>query len=340
MSLELELGRALSEQNLEQGARILGQIEYSPRRGESVTLAVLETYVPNAGTAWHHALADVGRYYERVLSTYKSEPPWLQPPLGSGPATTENFPAGLRDLMGSFLESMVTLGHRTAELHRKLLALTGPAYAPEPYPALARRAEYQSLRNLSGAVLRQLKDHLPRLERGAATDAAFVLARSSAVVRRFDPLLSDRGLAIRMRAHGDFHLEQVLFTGKDFVIVDFEGEHDRSFNERRRKRSPLRDVACMVRSIDNAALVALWEPGTVREIDREALSPWASLWSALLPEPPAQLTSLLEAFATERALRDLREELEWRAGGTIIPLRALARMLESGGPRTAKETQP
>jgi maltose alpha-D-glucosyltransferase/alpha-amylase len=260
--------------------------------------------------------------------------------------------------MGSFLDTMVTLGHRTAELHRKLLALTGPACAPEPFPALARRAEYQSLRNLSGAVLRQLKDHLPRLEGSAATDAAFVLARSDAVVRRFDPLLSDGGLAIRMRTHGDYHLEQVLFTGKDFVIVDFEGEPDRSFNERRRKRSPLRDLACMVRSIDNAALVALWEPGTVREMDREALSPWASLWSAwmsamflsgyrqgagqtvLLPGPPAQLTSLLDAFATERALRDLREELEWRAGGMIIPLRALARMLESAGPRTAKETQP
>jgi predicted trehalose synthase len=110
----------------------------------------------------------------------------------------------------------------------------------------------------------------------------------------------------------------------------------------------------MLRSIENAALVALWEPGTVREVDRDLLSPWGRVWSAwassrflagyrqgatgtpLLPERPDDATGALHAFMLERTLRDLREELEWQAGGTIIPLRALARMLESDNPRTSR----
>ena len=190
------------------------------------------------------------------------------------------LPAAVRDLMGSFPDTMVTLGQRTAEMHRRFLSLSGPAFAPEPYSALSRRSEYQSLRNLSGAALRQLQSRAGALTGTAADDAAIVLEHRSELLRLFEPILSERALSIRMRTHGDFHLEQVLFTGRDFVILDFEGERYRSFNERRRKRSPLRDLACMLRSINNAVLVTLWEPGTVRDVDRDVLAPWARLWSA------------------------------------------------------------
>ena len=347
LSIELELARALGERTGSLGANILGSIEYVRPRTEPVTLALLEAYVPNAGTAWHQALAELGRYYERVLTTHRSELPPLSPQPGSAPMPRDEAPELVRGLLGTFLDTMVTLGQRTAELHRTLLALSGPTFAPEPYSTLARRSEYQSLRNLSGIVVRQLREHLGRLTGETAADAVFVLERESAILKRFEPLLSERGLATLIRTHGDLQLDQVLFTGKDFVILDFEGDPDRSFNARRRKRSPLRDDACKLRSIDKAALVDLWEPGTVRETERDLLSPWATLWSAwmsakffagyshgaegtaLLPSPSAQADTLLDAFTLERALRDLHAELEWRGTGTIIPLRALARMLGS-----------
>jgi maltose alpha-D-glucosyltransferase/alpha-amylase len=355
MSIDLEIERALGEVG-GQGTRVLGDVAYVRGRQAPVTLAILETFVTNAGTAWHYALADVGRYYERVLTTRRNDTPPAEPRLFLDPLA--EVPSAVRDLLGNILDTMTILGQRTAELHRNLLKLTGPALGPEDFSTLARRSEYQSLRNLSGVVLRELGDQQHRLTGGAATDAAFVLDRKSTVLKWFDPLLRDRGVAIRIRSHGDFHLEQVLFTGKDFVILDFEGEQDRSWNDRRRKRSPLRDLACMLRSIENAALVALWEPGTVREVDHELLSPWARAWDAwassmflagyrqgaagtpLVPERAEDAVGAIHAFMLERTLRDLREELVWQTSGTIIPLRALARMLEADIPWTSKVPPP
>ena len=88
----------------------------------------------------------------------------------------------------------------------------------------------------------------------------------------------DRKIAMaRFRIHGDYHLGQVLYTGKDFVIVDLEGEPSRSLSERRFKRSPLRDVAGMIRSFEYAAAYAV-RHGPMRTEDMPALLPWARLW--------------------------------------------------------------
>jgi maltose alpha-D-glucosyltransferase/alpha-amylase len=354
-SIDLEIERALGELGCSP-VHIVGDVTYVRAGEPPVTLAMLEGYVPNVGTAWHYALADVERYYERVLTTRRNDVPPAEPPLLLDPGA--EVPLAIRDLLGNILETMTVLGQRTAELHRNLLKLTGAALAPEESTPLSKRSEYQTLRNLSGNAMRQLRDHQPRLHGVAAVDAAFVLERKAAVLEWFEPLLREQGLDIRIRCHGDFHLGQVLFTGKDFVILDFEGELDRSFNARRRKRSPLRDVACMLRSIENAALVALWEPGTVREVDRELLSPWARVWDAwassfflagyrqgaagtpLFPARPHDALGALHAFMLERTLRDLSDELEWQADGTIIPLHALARMLESDLPRTTRVNAP
>src|SRR5689334_25265550 len=96
---------------------------------------------------------------------------------------------------------------------------------------------------------------------------------------RLRRILDVKIVATRIRIHGDYHLGQVLHTGKDFVIVDFEGEPARSLGERRMKRSALRDVAGMMRSFHYAAYASLWKQSSMRSEDIALLETWASAWS-------------------------------------------------------------
>ena len=176
------------------------------------------------------------------------------------------------------------LGLQTAELHRTLAANpTDPALAPEPFGKLYRRSMYQSLRNLTGRLCDRLTQHRKDLPESARPLADEIVRQQDAILQRFRAILDPAFVGQRIRCHGDYHLGQLLFTGKDFVVIDFEGETARTIGERRIKRSPLRDVASMVRSLDYAVQSVLLgvtdvrgrPPGMIRPEDRPALEPWA-----------------------------------------------------------------
>src|SRR5690606_38175533 len=180
-------------------------------------------------------------------------------------------PAAVQETLGGFLELVRLLGQRTGELHRALASDDeDPAFAPERFSTLYQRSLYQSMRNLTARVLESLRAVRPRLDGETGAAAERPLARQEALGQRFRPVLGERIDALRIRCHGDFHLGQVLFTGSDFVIIDFEGEPARSLGERRLKSSPLRDVAGMLRSFDYAARGSLQQfvaEGALREQD-------------------------------------------------------------------------
>jgi maltose alpha-D-glucosyltransferase/alpha-amylase len=154
--------------------------------------------------------------------------------------------------------------------------------------------------------------------------------------------------------HGDYHLGQVLWTGKDFVIIDFEGEPLRSVGERRLKRSPMRDVAGMVRSFDYAAWSSLkrhWElrPPDGKEAIVERERHGAQVWGAwlsrefvrayvarlremrpeLLPTSDEEVELLLRSWLLEKALYEVRYELNSRPDWAEIPLRAVAKLIDT-----------
>jgi maltose alpha-D-glucosyltransferase/alpha-amylase len=161
--------------------------------------------------------------------------------------------------------------------------------------------------------------------------------------------------ATRTRHHGDYHLGQVLYTGKDFIIIDFEGEPSRSISERRMKRSPLRDVAGMMRSFHYAAYSALHghggrggvSPGVIRPEDIATLEPWAKFWhtwvaatflrayseaaagASFLPKSPEELRVLLNTFLMEKAIYELGYELNHRPDWVKIPLMGLLELLDT-----------
>jgi maltose alpha-D-glucosyltransferase/alpha-amylase len=346
ISPELEVSRFLARHGTDIAPRLCGALELERGHASPMTAAVVHGFVPNVGTAWQLTAQELGRYYDRVLARSKREP--CPPPPSESPLLLagRDPPQAVAEMMGAYRDTAAQIGTRIAELHAALAAGDGdPAFAPVPYTALDRRSKYQSLRNLSGKVLRVLRERLPLLPPAAQKEAAAILAREGDVVRSFEPLLRTRIGSVRIRTHGNLHLGHVLYTGKGFVVTDFNGFEALTLDERRRKRSPMRDLAWMARSFEQAAFRRLLDPASVRETDVDAARPWAMHWSswasaaflnaylqaaagvAFLPPERDQSAVLFDAFVLERALYQLRSDLDEPSATLMISLLGIAHIL-------------
>ncbi len=168
-------------------------------------------------------------------------------------------------------------------------------------------------------------------------------------------VVGDKMNAQRIRTHGDYHLGQVLFTGQDFVIIDFEGEPARPLTERRLKRSALSDVAGMLRSFHYAAYTALADEelrGLTRSEALNGWDRWARFWTAwtsaaflrtylerareeetavsFVPPDDGDLRTLLEAHLLEKAVYELGYELNNRPGWIHLPVQGILQLLDEG----------
>jgi len=258
-----------------------------------------------------------------------------------------------QEMIGPYLRSASLLGQRTAELHLALAAGDGKSFAPERFTKLYQRGLYQSMRAQARRTLGLLKSRVPHLPEPVAAVAGRLLEHEQALLRRYHELTERPISALRTRCHGDFHLGQVLFTGRDFVIIDFEGEPDRSIGERRIKATPLRDVAGMIRSFHYAAHAAMRRPRVETggpAAGSDARARWLTVWSAwssaaylkaylaeasrgsFLPERGADLETLLSAYLLEKAVYELGYELNNRPEWVCIPLEGILQLIEEPAP--------
>jgi maltose alpha-D-glucosyltransferase/alpha-amylase len=348
---DLEVGRFLTERAaFPHVPPVAGAVEYRRDRAEPVTLAVIQGYVANHGDAWGYTLDSLGRYFERMLGKRQEMPSPSVAAESLLDLAAENPPPHVPQLIGSFLQSAQLLGGRTAELHLALASRRDdPDFAPEPFSTLYQRSLYQSVRSLAGWNLQLLRKGASRLDSPAREQADRIVEREGEIVSRLQALLSSKIQALRIRIHGDYHLGQVLFTGKDFAIIDFEGEPARSLSARRLKRSPLVDVAGMLRSFDYAASAVLLgraKAVPIRPEDRTALLPWASYWTRwvsvaflrsylekaaeapLLPSDRGELSTLLNTYLLEKALYEVGYELQNRPEWIRVALDGVERVLE------------
>ena len=350
---ELEISRRLAGGPFSNVPQLAGHAEIVSTGSEPGTLAIIHTLVPNEGDAWSFTLDELERYFERLLASRSSAAEVTEAGLNPIERAACDAPPQVVAHVAGYLDVARLLGARTAELHLALAAhVDDPVFAPEPFTPFSRRSLYQSLRNLTMRVFDLLAARRDQLADGARVLADDVLARRSAVLERFGLLLGDRRLlSRRIRCHGDYHLGQVLYTGGDFVIIDFEGEPARPLGERRLKRSPLADVAGMIRSFDYAVenvLSGQTEGSILRREDVPFLRPWGALWArwvsaaylkgyldtavvgGLLPEDRDELAMLLDIHLVEKALYEVAYELNNRPDWVAIPLRGITDALGPG----------
>ncbi len=276
----------------------------------------------------HDAVPNEGDLFERMLTAFGES---LDT---TGPADRER-PAELS------LEVAELLGRRTAELHGALAGARAPGMTPLPFALDWQEVLLDELR----AAVTETQRALLRAGVGSAPE---LLEPVDRVLRRFEPLHDTRLEAMRIRVHGDLHLGQILWTGDDIVFIDFEGEPGRPMRERHELRSPLIDLAGLLRSIDYAGRIALDRAaarGQLAADGRDGVAELHEAWmrelgrtvteSYLATVPPGLVPSdrdaadlLLAVFLLQKGLYEVRYELSNRPAWVHWPLSAVVEMIQ------------
>ncbi len=338
---DLEMSGFLSEvARYPHTPQLCGAVEYRTDEGRLMTQGILQAFVANQGDAWEYTMKSISSFYNEVAKI-PAERGLSWPQEISSLASVEPF-----------LDSVGLLAKRTAELHLALASnyQEDEDFGTEPFEGDFQRGFERSVMELTQRVFGQLREGKDRLPEAAKPQAEKILAEEHKIKERFHAALAQPIHAMRTRIHGDYHLGQVLYTGSDFVIIDFEGEPARPLTERRLKRSPLQDVAGMLRSFHYAAHAPLLTAtGTVKidESNRHNLNRWAELWSkkvsdrfleeyltaagkaAFLPASRAEIMALLQLYVLEKAVYELGYELNNRPAWVAIPLEGISQTLES-----------
>ncbi|HEX2123843.1 MAG TPA: maltose alpha-D-glucosyltransferase [Thermoanaerobaculia bacterium] len=348
INTDFEIMRFLNEEtSFRNVPRVAGALEYrSNRGGDPMTTAILQGFTPNSGDAWQYTLDAIGRYFDGLLSNpasaeriHRAMPDEDVLSLARKPVSELS-----RDVLGPYLSDAELLGRRTAEMHLALASRTDlPAFAPEPFTPHYQRSIYQSMRTQIVQTLQTV-----RKRASERPEYAELLESEDELHQRVRGVLDGKIDGQRIRIHGDYHLGQVLYTGADFVIIDFEGEPARPLSERRIKRSALRDVAGMLRSFHYAPYAVLFgaAPGSyVRTEDLRALENGAKFWyrtvaatylraylaesaeGAHLPSSSEHVDVLLSAYLIEKALYEIVYELNNRPDWVRIPVRGVLDLL-------------
>jgi maltose alpha-D-glucosyltransferase/alpha-amylase len=338
---ELELVRFLSENTgFENSPSFSGGLEFRETpSSQPLIFGLLQEKIPNQGDAWPLMLDSLDRYYQNVLvkSSKQKAPKKL---IEQQNIKFDDLPVAHQKLITSLTYERVTLlAKRTAEMHLALASDdTNQAFAPEAFSKYYQRSLYAAHRKLVDEKFTLLEKRLKDLPDRVQPAANEVLDMNADILESFKGIFSKKIDAHKTRVHGDYHLGQVLFNGKDFYIIDFEGEPNATMGERRLKRTPFKDVAGMLRSFHYAAYGKILMDNNYQKLDRDFMESWAALWyhyvsrfyltayfetvgnASFIPEKEDEKQLLLKTYLLEKAVYEMGYELGSRPDWLMIPL--------------------
>lgn len=346
---DLEITQFLSTKNFQNVPAYAGAIEWKSEAGTMV-LGLLQELVEASSDAWTYMMHRLDSFNEEILSR-----PEITGPSSAihgtliEPVEYEGMPADMKLLLeGPVAEQAFLLGVRTGEMHVLLTSdKDNPDFRPEPYSLHYQRSLYSGLQTLVRGTFENLSRSLKKLPEDVRVEAFEVLHMKDAILETFKRIYHHKIDVVKIRIHGDYHLGQVLYNGKDFIITDFEGEPARTLSERRLKRSPLRDVAGMIRSFHYAAYGSLYLDNQIRKEDYGKLIPFVDQWyhymggffmsayldtvvgQPFIPNNREDLEILMTTFLLEKSVYELNYELNNRLDWVTIPLRGIREVMKS-----------
>jgi len=322
---EAEILSILNRAGFQGVPRLLAKLSYQRPRGETMALAVVTEYVQGAVEGTSFVLGSVERFLDDVLASGLTPPG----PLPSNPFSLPELTSEQQNMVDQYsLEFFRRLAQRVAHFHTILLELDAPtpAFVPEPISKLYLRSLYQTMRTLTHRTARGVE----RMARGKGKDTSEPVASfpEEAILMRLTGLLNMEPSGMRIRTHGNLQLDNVLHLGKDFMLVDFDGDVRLPLGQRIIKRPALRDVACMILSMGITAEKALRRHLERTPSAAKELTAWLSLWrrsvglaifeayleavrgTPLVPKQDEVVRQLLMVFLLEQLLRTLDRSLE------------------------------
>lgn len=327
---EVEINRFLTKKNVSFAPSLVGVLEYEQRGKESYSFGCLQQYVVNQGTAWKYTLDEADRYFERVMTRSGQIPeneiklPLLDK-IKIGPSQDA------LELIGTYLDRVRMMGEITAQMHLSLAdEPDDPAFKCEAPTPFYLRSNYQSKRNLVVQVCHKLESLMPGFPEHVKKWGSKILNVKESIIKSFDIILHPKELTVLIRCHGDYHLKQLLFTGKEFMIVDFEQKRDRPSEEGRRKRSALRDLSSMLRSLHFAVFTSFSQQkqkGMISAPQFPSHEQWPLFWqgwvsaeflkaylaktgsASFIQHDLVNFILNLNAYLLEGAIKDLANEL-------------------------------
>ncbi len=342
---DLEIGRFLTEKaRFGNTPPLAGAIEYENPDGELTTLALLQGFVSNQGDGWSYTQDYLDRYLEERLVT-------------SWSLEEEEEPAERDDAdSGFFMGLIYSLGLRTGELHEAFAAPgDDEAFGPETASAEEVSGWAKNVLQELKSTFKMLQQRRTKLPDEVRPDVERLLEMREEVEGRVRAVSGEGFEVVKTRHHGDYHLGQVLVVNNDFQIIDFEGEPARPLAERRAKHSPLRDVAGMLRSFNYAARSALFRVSSERMDSYEERRAWVDNWeqsaqdtfmegyaegirgAASYPEDPEHAKRLVDLFTLEKALYEVRYELDNRPDWLGIPVKGILDLISEPVETESKE---
>ncbi len=344
---EVEIIKTLSEETgFSNFPGFAGALEYRKKDAESTTLGVLVDFIPNEGNAWDFTQSAIDQFFDRVIA----EKEQLLVDTGDDGSTLleQAGEEKISELVGPFFIEMIQLlGQRTAELHMALASVNNKkAFTSEPFSLLYQKSLYQSFRTLFKRTINQMKSSRKKMDEEMRMLFDDIFKNEDLLLNTIKHTLERKKIhTSKIRVHGDYHLGQVLFTGKDFMIIDFEGEPTRSLTARQIKQCPFKDIAGMLRSFHYAIYMGQLENEPKIPESAGLLKPWLDTWyevvqkafvnsylktahgASFIPKEERQINDLLSVYTIEKAIYEADYEFNNRPDWLHIPLNGLKKIL-------------
>lgn len=322
----------------DQIAPYVGRLDYKRTGFEDTSIALLSDFIPNTDSAWKMVQTSIEDFFDKVLSEKNQDI-----------KVNQIIDEQIEDLIGTFFLEMATLmGKRTAQMHHSLSTVTQvKGFEPEPFSLLYQKSLYQAMRTFVKRSFSWVENHKENVEDDIWEKMKQLINEQDHFLTYIQSILEKGKIdTVKIRIHGNYKLDKLLFTGKDFVVTDFEGEVEYPISVRRLKHCPLKDVASMLVSFYFAINRGYFARKEFMPVNDNYLRPLMEKWYqavseaflqgykqeankyALIPADETETNALLNLFVFEKSIQEIRKFAEHNPQYLIIPVKILLKLRE------------